>query len=107
MGRKSRRTKDRRQEAQWPRVDLHLAELPAIVERAKDGPLSPEDYAKLKAATDTFGPRRSPEDDHFYQETADGGFIPAGSAEPVEDCYQETADGGFIPAGSAEPVEDC
>jgi pyruvate carboxylase subunit B len=22
-----------------------------------------------------------------YQETADGGFIPAGSAEPVEDCY--------------------
>jgi hypothetical protein len=33
-------------------------------------------------------------------------FIPAGSAEPVED-YQETADGGFIPAGSAEPVEDC
>ena len=55
MGRKSRRTKERRQEAQWPRVDLHLAELPAIVERAKDGPLSPEDYAKLKAATETFG----------------------------------------------------
>jgi len=55
MGRKSRRAKERRQAAQRPRIDLHLAELPAIVERAKDGPLSPEDYAKLKAATETFG----------------------------------------------------
>jgi len=56
VGRESRRAKERRrQEAQRPRIDLHLAELPAIVERAKDGPLSPEDYAKLKAATETFG----------------------------------------------------
>ncbi len=55
MGKKSRRAKERRQESQWPRIDLHLAELPAIVERAKDGPLSPEDHAKLKAVTDTFG----------------------------------------------------
>jgi len=55
MGRESRRGKERHQEAQRPRVDLHLAELPAIVERAKDAPLSPEDYAKLKAATETFG----------------------------------------------------
>jgi MauM/NapG family ferredoxin protein len=33
-----------------------------------------------------------------------GGFVLVGLETAA---YQETADGGFIPAGSAEPVEDC
>jgi len=53
MGRKSRRAKQRRQEAPRPRIDLKLDELPGLLERTKEV-LSPEDHAKLKAVMDTF-----------------------------------------------------
>ena len=37
-----------------PRIELRFDELGAIVERARQAPLSPEDHAKLKAAMDTL-----------------------------------------------------
>jgi transposase len=53
VGKKSRRAKGRRQEAQRPRIDLKLDELPGLLERTKEV-LSPEDQATLKAMTETL-----------------------------------------------------
>ena len=57
MGQKSRWAKQRRQggKPKTPRVDLNLVEMMAILERAKQAPLSEEDHTKLKAVMDTFG----------------------------------------------------
>lgn len=56
MGQKSRKAKQRRQGGEPPsRVELNLGEMPAILERAKQGALSEEDHAKLKAAMATLG----------------------------------------------------
>ena len=57
MGHKSRRAKQRRQGRgpNAPRVDLNLVEMMAILERAKQAPLSEEDHAKLKVAMETLG----------------------------------------------------
>jgi transposase len=52
VGRKSR-SKGRRQQAQRPRIELKLDELPGLLERTKEV-LSPEDQATLKAMTDTL-----------------------------------------------------
>ena len=38
-----------------PRLDLSMADLEALLERAKTGPLSPADYETLKAALATLG----------------------------------------------------
>lgn len=53
MGKKSRRAKERRHQAQRPRIDLKLDELPGLLERTKEV-LSPEDQATLKAMTETL-----------------------------------------------------
>ena len=55
MGHKSRKAKQRRQsgEPPFPRVKVNLAEMPAILERAK-GAMAEEDHTKLKAVVDTF-----------------------------------------------------
>ena len=53
MGRESRRAKERCREAQRPRIDLKLDELPGLLERTKEA-LSPEDHAMLKAMTETL-----------------------------------------------------
>jgi len=53
MGRKSRKIKDRRHGSQGPRVDLKLAELPGLLERAK-GVLSAEDHATLTVMAETL-----------------------------------------------------
>ena len=53
MGRESRRSEQRRREAQRPRIDLKLDELPGLLERTKEV-LSPEDHATLKALTETL-----------------------------------------------------
>jgi len=53
MGRESRRAKQQRQEAQRPRIDLKLDELPGLLERTKEV-LSPQDHATLKAMTETL-----------------------------------------------------
>ena len=55
MGHKSRKAKQRRQsgELPFPRVKMNLAEMPAILERAK-GAIAEEDHTKLKAVVDTF-----------------------------------------------------
>jgi transposase len=53
MGRKSRRSKQRRQESQRARIDLKLDELPGLLERTKQL-LSPQDHATLKAMTETL-----------------------------------------------------
>lgn len=52
MGRESRKSKERR-EAQRPRIDLKLDELPGLLERTKEV-LSPEDHATLTAMTETL-----------------------------------------------------
>jgi hypothetical protein len=54
MGQKSRKAKQRRQsgEPPFPRVAVNLAEMPAILERAK-GVIAEEDHRKLKAVVDT------------------------------------------------------
>lgn len=54
MGHKSRKAKQRRQsgEPPFPRVAVNLAEMPAILERAK-GVIAEEDHTKLKAVVDT------------------------------------------------------
>jgi len=38
-----------------PRIDLHLADLERVVERARHTPLTEDDYTTLKAAIDTLG----------------------------------------------------
>ena len=38
-----------------PRIDLHLADLEQVVERARHTPLTEDDYTTLKAAIDTLG----------------------------------------------------
>ena len=53
MGRESRRSEQRRREAQRPRIDLKLDELPGLLERTKEV-LSPEDHATLRALTETL-----------------------------------------------------
>lgn len=53
MGRESRRAKERRQQAQRPRMELKLDELPGLLERTKQV-LSPEDHATLTAMTETL-----------------------------------------------------
>jgi hypothetical protein len=57
MGAKTRKAKQRRQggDPQAPRVELNLAEIPAILERARLAPLAEEDHTKLKAAMTTLG----------------------------------------------------
>lgn len=49
-----RRRKRHRKRPSPTRHDLLLAELVAIVERAKSGPLSETDYTALKTAVDTL-----------------------------------------------------
>lgn len=56
MGQKTRKAKQRLRGGETPsRVELNLAEMPAILERAKLGALSEEDHAKVKAAMATLG----------------------------------------------------